>query len=245
MTLEEFNDQFDIRYDSIAGKSAPNIDMYEKSVYLTTAQLEIVKNRYNPSSNLKQKGFEGSEKRRVDLKELIRDFKSTSFFTNSASINDSSMFTNLPSDTFLIVNEQAKINYNNCVKTVEVIPVTHDEYNIQIKNPFKQPNERKVWRLDYSQLNNSKTIELVRKFNVQLLEYSNRYIKYPNPIILINLNQEFPEDNLTIDGQFNKSECELDESIHVEILNRAVELALGDYNPQDLNIKTQLNTREE
>src|SRR5690606_8485499 len=118
-------------------------------------QLEIVKNRYNPSSNIKQKGFENSEKRRVDLKELIKDFKTTLFFTDTSSINDSSLFVNIPENTFLIVNEQVKGNVNGCVKTMEVIPTTHNEYNISIKNPFKQPNERKVWRMDYSKLNNN------------------------------------------------------------------------------------------
>ena len=245
MTLEEFNNEFDILYDSIAGKSAPNIDMYEKSVYFTKAQLEIVKNRYDPSSNMKQKGFENSEKRRVDLKELLKDFKTTSFFTDSSSINDSSLFVNIPDNTFLIVNEQIKGSVNGCVKVMEVIPTTHNEYNIAIKNPFKQPNNRKVWRMDYSKLNDNKTIELIRKSNVQILEYSNRYIKYPNPIILVNLQTEFPNDNLTIDNQYLESDCELDKSIHPEILNRAVELALADYNPQDLSTKLQINTREE
>ena len=72
MTVQEFSNQFDILYNAIATQSAPGIDSYEKSVYLTKAQLEIIKNYYDPASNRKQKGFEGSEKRRVDLKNLIR-----------------------------------------------------------------------------------------------------------------------------------------------------------------------------
>lgn len=245
MTLEEFNNQFDIRYDSIAGKSAPNIDLYEKSVYLTKAQLEIIKNKYEPSSNAKQKGFEGSEKRRVDLKNLIKDYKSSILFTDNAAINNNSLFVNIADDTFLIVNEQVKISYNNCIKNVEVIPITYDEYNIQIKNPFKQPNERRVWRLDYSNINNSKTLELIRRSNVNILEYHNRYIKYPKPIILVDLSIEYPNETLTIEGYSNAIECELDNSVHDEILDRAIELALGDYKQEDLAVKAQLNMRNE
>lgn len=245
MTVEEFNNEFDIRYDSIAGKSAPSIDMYEKSVYFTTAQLEIIKNRYDPASNRKQKGFEGSEKRRVDLKELIRDYKTTEFFTNDNVINDFSQFVKIPSDTFLIVNEQVRASRKNCTKTLDVVPKTHDEYNVEIKNPFKRPNERKVWRMDYATQDDSKTLELIPASDVSLIEYHMRYIKHPRPIILVDLNQEFPNENLTIDGYTSVLECELDKSLHQEILNRAVELATGDYKSQELNVKTQLNTREE
>lgn len=68
MTTTEFNDEFDIHYNSIAGQSAPNIDAYEKSVYLTKAQLELVKNYYDPTSNRKIRGFEASEKEEWILK---------------------------------------------------------------------------------------------------------------------------------------------------------------------------------
>ena len=38
MTLQELNNEFDIHYNSIAGQSAPNLDAYEKSIFLTKAQ---------------------------------------------------------------------------------------------------------------------------------------------------------------------------------------------------------------
>lgn len=40
-------------------------------------------------------------------------------------------------------------------------------------------------------------------------------------------------------------ECELDHSVHDEILDRAIELALGDYKQEDLAVKAQLNMRNE
>ena len=46
MTLQELNNEFDIHYNSIAGQSAPNLDAYEKSIFLTKAQLEIIKNYF-------------------------------------------------------------------------------------------------------------------------------------------------------------------------------------------------------
>ena len=245
MNLTEFNDRFDIRYDSIAGKSAPNIDLYEKSVYLTLAQQEIVKNRYNPNSNIKQKGFEGSEKRRVDLKELIRDYKTNQFFVNNNVINDNSKFVTIPEDSFLIISEKAKGKYKGCSSILEVLPKTHDEYIVEIRNPFKNPNYRRIWRMDFSKQNAQKTLELITHPDLELEEYQMRYIKHPKPIILVDLNEEYPNESLSIDGYTEMSECELDSSIHSEILNRAVELAMGDYKPDEYQLRTHINIKEE
>ena len=247
MTVAEFNREFDIGYNSIAGASAPNLDIYEKSVYLTKAQLEIIKNHYDPTSNSKQKGFEGSEKRRIDLKQLIKDYKTTEQFVNSSNISNDAKFFNLPSDIFLIVNEQALIQSNDCYNgdIIEVKPITYDEYNKQVKNPFKQPSIKLAWRLDIQNINSNKVVEIIFPYNQRTLQYRLRYIKYPKPIILDNLNILFPTEQLTIDGFFSISECELDSSIHREILDRAIELALRDYKPDDLQTKVQLDVRNE
>jgi len=44
MTTKEFSNEFDILYNSIATNAAPGIDLYEKSVFLTKAQDELIKN---------------------------------------------------------------------------------------------------------------------------------------------------------------------------------------------------------
>ena len=181
MTLQELNNEFDIHYNSIAGQSAPNLDAYEKSIFLTKAQLEIIKNYYDPKSNRKQEGFEASEKRREDLKELIKNYSNASGFDNVSKIHLSSRFFNIPEDVFLIVNEQVKINSSDCFNntTIEVKPVTHDEFNRQIKNPFQTPDSSLAWRLDYSSLNNNKVVDIVSPYNVTgSLEYKLSYLKY-------------------------------------------------------------------
>lgn len=245
MTVEEFSREFDIGYNSIAGASAPPIDEYEKSLYLTKAQLEIVKNYYDALSNRKQKGFEATEKRRRDLSQLTKDFKTSASFTNSIGIHPTSKFYNIPSDTFLIVNEKAKILTPGCDlnKLITVEPMTHDEFNVQIDNPFKRPDRNLAWRLDISNINNNKVVEIVSTFGQ--LEYQIRYLKYPKPIILVNLNTAFPLETLTIDGQSTPSTSELNEEIHREILDRAIELVSRDYKLQDLESKIQLDIRNE
>ena len=43
MTTSEFSNEFDVLYNNIASNAAPGINEYEKSVFLTRAQSEIVR----------------------------------------------------------------------------------------------------------------------------------------------------------------------------------------------------------
>ena len=43
MTNEEFSNEFDVLYNSITSNQAPGLDEYEKSVFLTKAQSQLVK----------------------------------------------------------------------------------------------------------------------------------------------------------------------------------------------------------
>ena len=67
MNLQEFNTNFDLLYNNIASNQAPGLDEYEKSVFLTNAQLELVKNYFNPKGNKYQEGFDQSPKRQLDF----------------------------------------------------------------------------------------------------------------------------------------------------------------------------------
>ena len=249
MTTLEMKNAFLISYNAIASNSAPGLDDFEISHYLTTAQLEIVKNYYDPLSNRKQKGFEATEKRRRDLNQLIKDYKTTDVISNSFNINSEAKFYIVPDDLFLIVNETAKIisedcNNNTFLKNIKAI--SYDEYNIQNNNPFEKPDKQIAWRLDLANINNVKVVEIISPYNILgSLEYQIRYIKYPKPIIITNLNNAFPSDNLTIDGIFTETPCELNTEICREILDRAVLLALADYRPQNLQVRAQMNQTNE
>ena len=247
MTVEEFSNEFDVAYNGIATNAAPPIDLYEKSVYLTRAQLEIVNNYFNPQGNKYRDGFEGSSKRRADLRELLRTGISTTEVSSSDGISDDSQFFRIPNTTYIIIQEKAQISSeDSCLDgtTLKVVPKTHDEYNTQIDNPFKEPDKRTIWRIDYyAQSGNNKNVELVSPYTIS--EYKFRYIRYPEPIILVDLASEFPSETLSIDGVTTAQTCRLGESVHREILNRAVEMATADYKPQDLAVKTQMNLRNE
>ena len=247
MTTTEFSNTFDILYDNVASKSAPGLDLYEKSVFLTKAQLEIVKNHYL-NQNKYQTSFEENEKRRTDLKQLIKNYETSTVLESDVGLSNLSKFYELPDDLFLTIQEQVIFDSetDSCInnKVVKVVPKTHDEYNVQIKNPFKKPDDNVVWRLDYSKQSNINNVELISKYDIK--KYQVRYIKLPRPIILTSLNSgDFLEMGLSINSQTNEQTSELDDSIHDEIINRAVELAVRDYKESNLQNKVQLNLRDE
>jgi hypothetical protein len=246
MTTLEFSNEFDIYYNSIASNNAPGLDLYEKSVYLTKAQLEIVKNYFNSKGNKYQEGFESSTKRRDDLKELVTDYKGSTKLTTLIGIDLNSQIFEIPSNVFLPLQETGKVSsLNSCINNtnINIKVITHDEYNTQKNNPFKKPNKDIIWKLDISSINNSKVVELISPYTIT--QYNLRYVKRPEPIVLTNLTTNFLNEGLSIDGVSTSQTCKLSESIHREIIDRAVELALSDYKQNNLAIKTQLNSRNE
>lgn len=245
MTIAEFRSEFDLLYNNTLGEGAPGIDNYEISVYLTTAQEELVKSIYT-GNNLSKQSFEDSERNRRALNELVKDYKTTDVVTSSRGLVSDSKFFLIPSDVMFTVAETAtlssSISHLNG-KVVVVKPITYDEFMVSYRNPFRKPNSNKVWKVDVSKENSSKTVELVSKEN--LSQYNVRYVKYPSPIIISDLvtDSQIGGLNLTINGATSVATSELNSYLHREILNRAVELAVRDYRENNLQTRVQINNR--
>lgn len=211
MTNPEFSIEFDILYNNISSNKAPGLNEYEKSVFLTKAQEQIVTELYS-GRNTTYNSFEETEEQRRYLHSLI----TTSSLEESTEIDDiitsNSSVYKLPENIMFITYETAILTGN---KEVTVYPVSQDELSKIIKNPFRGPSNNRVLRLDLG--NNS--IEVISNYDIT--KYLIRYIRKPNPIILVDL-----EDELSINGVSEESECELDSSLHRTILDRAVALAL-------------------
>ena len=241
MSTIEFSLEFDILYDSIASMGAPGLDEYEKSVFLTKAQLEIIK-EYNGPINKYKNSFEGSDKRRADLRELVKNY-SVLPVKISTGISTDSYSAVLPTDCFLIKYESVYYSLEGCdtLVKIDVIPIKYDEYSDRMRNPFRQPDDINGFRLDIeSNSDGIKIVELVLANEPE--SYQIRYIKYPMPIVLADLGG-ISNEPLSIDGVVDKTECELDKEIHREILDRAVELAMLAYKPEALPSQVQLDSR--
>jgi hypothetical protein len=74
MTCEEFSNEFDILYNNVMSNKAPGLDEYEKSVFLTRAQDDIVKRYFTPKGNKDFEGFDSSLKRNMDFSSLYRNY---------------------------------------------------------------------------------------------------------------------------------------------------------------------------
>lgn len=51
MELSEFSNEFDVYYNSITSNQAPGLDEYEKSVFLTQGQSEVLVSYFDPRRN--------------------------------------------------------------------------------------------------------------------------------------------------------------------------------------------------
>lgn len=87
MTTPEFSNEFDVLYNNVMSNQAPGLDEYEKSVFLTKAQSEILKNYFNPKGNKYGEGFDDNEKRQIDFSNIMRSITLTSSSGSTGTIN--------------------------------------------------------------------------------------------------------------------------------------------------------------
>lgn len=232
----EFSNEFDVLYNNIMSNAAPGLNEYEKSVFLTKAQEEIVKNHFNPNGNKYREGLDDSPKRQIDFSELIKVGEGVITDTSPLTFDKRAKVYNLPEDIFIIINESIETDKG----PRQLIPISYSEYTRLMSKPYKEPVKYQAWRLITTSTNNI-TVELIANSNESITQYKVRYIKKPTPIITTDLSEY---GDVTINGISNISECELNPNIHQEILQRAVELAKSAYIG-DLNSTIQLGERSE
>lgn len=219
MNVQELSNLFDtllqpyITKDNFGKQNTLAFDEYEKSIFLTKAQEQIVLELYQE--------LEQSEEVRKYLSNLIKTDNYAPVGEQDETLinnNFKSYKVEISNDILFMIYEQCTLsNENNCInnKIVSVVPTIHDDLDKVLKNPFKSPNRRKVIRLDFDN-----KIELISKYNIS--NYKVRYLKKPNPIILVAL-----EDNLSINnGDTKVSNGETNPILHERIVQRAVQLAV-------------------
>ena len=217
MDVQELSNLFDtllqpfIVKDNFGEQNTLAFDEYEKSIFLTKAQEQIVLELYQE--------LEQSEENRKYLSNLI---KSGNYIP--VGEQDETLINNIfksykveieDSVLFMIYEQCTLSDENNCIngRIVSVVPTIHDDLDKVLKNPFKSPNNRKVIRLDFDN-----KIELISKYNIS--NYKVRYLKKPNPIILVKL------EDLNIDKKQEVSNGETNPILHERIVQRAVQLAV-------------------
>ena len=217
MINAQLSTEFDILYSNISSNQAPGLTEYEKSVFLTYSQNELVIGLYTGTMG---ESFESSESLRRYLDSLIKTKKYTKqdIINNddNISISDNSYFFEKPEDLAFITMEQLIYRIGSCTKRINVMPVKQDEYNKVKDNPFRGVTKYKALRVD----SGNGLLEIVSAYDID--SYIIKYLSKPTPIIL----EDLPEE-ISIEGKSEKTECTLDSNLHKPLLDRAVAMALA------------------
>ena len=240
MTLSEISREFDLIFNNAVGISAPEINTYEKSLFLTSAQEIIVKSLYDDlKRNNTVEGTERTRRRLQPLTTFATSLYDSDLNTTLAAlkIGSNSYFFEILSTVWYILSEQVYVGTTE----YNVIPVTNDEYSVQRNNPFKMPNSRKVWRRDIGNTGgHEKIVEIIS--TTQPTKYNYTYISKPSPIIIEDLSDgEYVGMGLTIEGISDSTECALDSELQRNIIVKAVELATLSYKENTLTNNVQSN----
>lgn len=176
MTALEISTTFDLLYNNISSNQAPGLNEYEKSVLLTKAYKELVKNYFNPKGNKYGEGFDDSAKRQMDFSYLIRtktfevkpelSYEGTSEYVDGPLWLHSTKVVDLQSigNWFAVLNEECIMKYYDYYPNkngsegititdtpkedkVVVMPISNVEYDRLMSRPYKYPPKNQVWRL--------------------------------------------------------------------------------------------------
>lgn len=142
-------------------------------------------------------------------------------------------------DVLFILNEAMIVGNKNYV----IVPINYKEYDREMSKAYAQPLKKQAWRLFQNPTTGFDVVtELIPKFGVvsedSEVTYKIRYIRRPRPIVLEDL-----PNNLEIDGISSYTECELNPSLHYDILQAAVQMAINTRGRQPSN--QQRRQREE
>lgn len=234
-----------------ASKADIVLDEYEKSVLLTQAQDLVIKSYFYRTLNNQGQGFDDSERRQVDFSSLIKVKTLTKSSDQTNVFDDRGIRFDLPkkldsnnneiantTDVLFILNERLIVtttdeDENTIIDNYVIIPLNYREYDREMSKAYSQPLKKQAWRL----FQNTATgfdiqSELIPIWDIAngmkdtqsplAATYKIRYVQRPNPIVLVDL-----PNGLTIDGFTTETQCTLNPILHVDILNKAVELALS------------------
>lgn len=209
-------------------RSGLNLESSIVESYLNIAQNMEFTERYSKYYGSPVNKFDFTERTKRELGNLIEPFSTTDFDSSSDSLHENSVYVILPSDYLYGIEERCIINTGTDTATVKVLPLTYNEYIENTENPFLWPDDDLVWRLDIGNTGATgiKRHELVHGENT-IEEYKVRYIRRPQQIII------HPD---------NWQDSELDESIHDNIVNRAISMVSPASNNNESEVKP--NNRE-
>ena len=138
--------------------------------------------------------------------------------------------TNFYYDRIPVVPATVPVTYNNNLLDVEVDPIDDDFYTANKDNPYKKPSIEKIWRVDAGGFY-SKEHEYITDGTFTLTTIHLHIDRKPRAIIVPETTSvQYDALDGSIDGIYfvdfdTGLECLLDQSVHRDIVDKAVKLA--------------------
>lgn len=196
MTCEEFSNEFDILYNNVMSNQAPGLDEYEKSVFLTRAQDDIVKRYFTPKGNKDFEGFDSSLKRNMDFSSLYRNY---TIYAEEAALSK-------------LDKDRVKEAYLQAVQFISTEAKSIREINANLRKGISSyfidsANTQKCW---YGVCNEDLAAYISNDSNIVFVNSENKGGSFPykasgsdNWIVLCNQNRDAIVSD--IDDVFNQS----------------------------------------
>ena len=239
MTIQQFHRDFKVFFDKVDSASYPEFLDGEIDIYLNEAQARLVNQRYG-KNNLYQKGFEQTQKRTDDLKNLVRTrFTTLSSETSYQYVSDNvyradldSLFTDgnlsqsAASDYQFYLKSIAQSCKDECCTWSRVKLAHHDDLSSIATDPFNKPTKGRpvvffedgdifIWTEDGHTVDGFQVTFIAQPVQMNLGTYG-------GPVV----------------------ECELSEHLHKEILQHAINIALENLSSPRVQTQGPVNTQQ-
>lgn len=219
MTNLEFSNEFDILYNNIMSNAAPGLNEYEKSVFLTKAQDELIKNYFNPKGNKYQEGFDDNQKRQIDFSMLMKTTTPTEVSPiNPIHLGGNIEYYAMPEDILLYINEFLDVTRKGIINRLMVVPLAYEEYSRLMSKPYKRPLKNQAWRLitsgegvGYTYTNYAEIAHILHR-EMSSISYDKIYSTIYNKSITIEAGVDEAE-YLKVDGLYFSKSATLENTI--------------------------------
>lgn len=229
MTNAEIKTQFNTLYNNINNNAAPGLSDAEISTFFNKAQDEIVKSHVLGPTTTYQLGINQTSKRDVELDTLIKSLQYTT--TTGSTLHPKGTLCTInysTSSPLIILSEVIKIGTSPNFINLDIVELSYAQFNKFMAGVYKYPKKNQCWKIRHDS-----KFEFVPPIGVTITptNITQVYVKTPRKV---NIASSSVSDS-----------CELPEVLHVEIVQRAVELAKAAYASQDTNIQLSMGQRSE
>jgi len=229
MTISELHYAFKMSMDRIDSNSQTDFNRGEIDYLLNEAQLIFLKTR-SSTSNIKQRGFEATQKRTDDLSTLVIKHPEQQPLIPTNNEVDLSL---LKYEYYSLIRIYAEVQESDCVKSIPLKFVQHDDLNDVLKDPFNSASQDAIpYNFGKSSASNSTSIYMYPKSGTINKVYI-EYLKLPNKVSYGGYAY--------IDGIiYPPTTLEFPEHTHLEIVDIAANVAaLNIENPEYIRLKKE------